>query len=87
MKVETFDIGNEVICDWCGEDYTLRNECGGLLFQSKACCPVCVPKIEALAVKYNEQEFIRGRCPEDMPFNKWCLSLRNENNTVTVRTF
>ncbi len=76
MKSETtYDLGNKVYCDFCGVDWTDKKECGGMLFQSKAACPDCTPRIKKSAIKYNEERFIRKQCPEDMAFSDW---VRNE---------
>jgi hypothetical protein len=60
-----------VFCDLCGNDMTFSKEVGGILFQSKACCPSCAPNMEASAKKYGEEKFIRGRCPPDKSFANW----------------
>lgn len=77
---------NEVFCDFCDTDFTNRDDKGGLLFQSKAICPICAPKTEADAKKYNEERFIRGRCPPDMEFRSWVIVvLRNlQPGTVSI---
>lgn len=83
---ESFDFGNQVVCDICDADFTGSDEVGGILFGGKACCPQCAPRIEALAIKYNEQEHIKARCPEGMAFYEWALSLRGGNNEVKIYT-
>ena len=70
-QVFTIDIGERVICDLCGEEWTERPESGGIAFCSKACCPTCAPKVETDAVADNETRFIRGRCPADLSFADW----------------
>ena len=81
------DIGDSVICDWCGEDYTESDAQGGLLFGSKACCPECAPRVEASAKRFNEDYDIRGRCPDGMTFKDWVLQLRGGENTIKVYTW
>lgn len=78
------DIGDHVECDWCGTDFTNSTETGGLLFQSKATCSHCMPRIEESAKMYGEQQFIRARCPEGMTFKAWVLGLRGGNNMLTI---
>lgn len=86
--VEIMDIGDQVICDICNEDYTHNNiDQGGILFGSKAVCPKCTPKLEDSAKKYNEEDYITDRCPARMTFREWCLQLRNGNNLVSVYTW
>ena len=86
MAIEIIDIGNQVICDWCGTDCTQSDEIGGLLFGSKACCPACVRKVEQAADHYGEQRFIKDRCPPGMMFREWVLKLRDGDNTVRIIT-
>lgn len=78
------DIGETVICDMCGADWTNRTEHGGILFVSKACCPECAPKIEKEAVRYGETHLIRKRCPETIEFRKWVLFLRAGVDEIRV---
>lgn len=87
MRETVEDIGETVICDFCGKDYTNRTDSGGLLLQSKAACPVCAPGIKASAIKYHEEHYIRGYCPEGTSFRDWVLSLRNGDNTIREITF
>lgn len=71
MEVIKIDVGNRVICDFCNDEFTDRPDAGGLLFQTKAACPACAPRVEEGAKKYGEEHFIRGRCPEGKPFAQW----------------
>lgn len=84
MKTIHINIGDEVICDWCSDDFTDSDAKGGFLFQSKATCPTCAPGIEASAKKYGEERFIRERCPDGMTFKEFVLRLRSGNNSITV---
>jgi len=86
MKEEIFDIGDTVICDTCGEDYTNSDESGGILFGSKGVCPKCAPSLEADAKKYHEEEWIKARCPDGMSFKDWCLKLRGGDNRIIFRS-
>lgn len=88
MKViETIDIGEDVMCDWCGDDYTNSEESGGITFGSKACCPACEGKVEASAINYGETHLLGERCPEGMSFKNWVLKLRGGDNTIRIVTF
>lgn len=64
-----------VLCDFCGKDWTDKPVTGGLLFQSKAVCPECAPKLEAdIESRYpDEAVFIRARCPEYRSFSAWVI--------------
>lgn len=89
MKHETTILGDIVICDLCGKDYTNSNEKGGITFGSKACCPDCTPGILKSAKKYNEESYIKSRCPKDKSFAQWVREdLRNgEPGSMTITTF
>jgi len=76
MRVYTIDPGNYVFCDWCGEDFTERDDSGGFLFGSKAVCPLCAPKVRALADSYDEGHLIRAVCPKEVSFADWVRGLR-----------
>jgi hypothetical protein len=41
MECWQVDIGNTVVCDFCGKDYTHSREKGGLIMGSYAVCPRC----------------------------------------------
>jgi hypothetical protein len=84
--IERIDFGNRVLCDLCTTDYTDRTETGGLLLQSRAVCPECVPGVLRDAILYNEQRFIRARCPEGMEFRAWVLGLRGGDNEMRIYT-
>lgn len=86
MTQETIILGKSVYCDLCGDDFTRSDAQGGLLFQSKACCPTCAAEIEKSAKQFGETHLIRGRCPDGMTFRDWCLSLRGGNNTITIHS-
>lgn len=77
-------VGGNVWCDWCDADWTARTESGGLLFQSKATCPDCVPRIEASARGYGEERFIRARCPEGMSFADWVRGMRGPGAAIKI---
>lgn len=82
-----FDIGEIVICDLCGDDYTFSDAKGGILFGSKACCPNCTPKIERDARHYGELHFIANRAKPDETFKAFVLRMRGGNNKVTVESW
>lgn len=65
------DVGDLVICDLCNKDWTHSKVSGGLLFMSKGVCPDCAPEFEKNVIKFNEQEYIRGRCPANMSHADW----------------
>lgn len=83
---QVIDVGDSVCCDYCGDEYIGKPDQGGLLFQSKAVCPQCAPKLEADAKLYGEESFIRARCPAGMSFHAWVMSLRGGDNTIKVYT-
>lgn len=85
-NVKIIDIGESVVCDWCGDDWTNKDESGGLLFGSKACCPRCEPKVRKLAIRYGEEKYIKNECPKGMSFKQWVLRLRGGDNTIKIFT-
>lgn len=84
--IRVIDIGNSVVCDGCGNDYTESDESGGILFGSSAYCPGCAPGIEESARKYSEEENIGAVCPPGVSFREWVLAIRDGNNTITIST-
>ncbi len=81
---EIYDVGESVICDFCGKDFSGSDAKGGLIFQSKAACPECTPRIKSNAIGYGESKFIRAECPDQMSFKDFVIGYRNGNNTVRV---
>lgn len=65
------DVGDDVICDICGEDWTNRPESGGFLLLSKGVCPDCAPRLMESVKKYHEEWSIKGECPPDMSHANW----------------
>lgn len=82
--VERYDIGNAVICDLCGTDYTNSLAVGGFLFCSTGVCPACVPRFEAKIIKHNEQRYIKARAQQFETFKDFSLRMREGNNKVTI---
>ncbi len=76
FKVFKIEPGNIVLCDLCNEDWTNSEVSGGFLFQSKAVCPDCSKEFLGSIKQHNEEQFIRGRCPEDSSFANWIRSMR-----------
>ena len=71
MKILTIEPGTYVCCDMCSRDFTNSDETGGILFESKGVGPCCSARIEKSALKYNEAQHIRARCPINMSFAHW----------------
>lgn len=86
LHITIEDVGNSVICDFCGEDWTGRPETGGFLFQSKAVCPDCAKRMLPNIKQYNEEHFIRARCPEGASFYNWVLSLTKGPRVIKTIT-
>ncbi len=84
MKTVEFDIGNLVICDLCDKDYTLSDELGGFLFESKGVCPECAPRFLAGIKKHGEEKFIRASAQPWEPFRTFILRMRDGNNKVRI---
>lgn len=84
--VQTLDVGNQVLCDFCNVDYTDSDEIGGVLLGSKAACPKCEPGIRQGAREHNEEHLL-VYAPEGMMFRVWVLQLRGGDNTIRVVTW
>lgn len=84
--IEKIDVGDSVICDVCGQDYTDSNESGGLLFGSNAYCPKCAGEGLSKIRGYGEEKYIKGYCPKGVSFKDWVLSLRGGDNTIKILT-
>ena len=46
MFVIKVDVGDDVICDICNDDYSESEEVGGTLVGSYALCPKCSEKLK-----------------------------------------
>jgi hypothetical protein len=79
-----FDIGDTVICDFCGKDYTDSDAVGGMLFSSNGVCPDCIPGFEGKVKKYHEEQYIRARAKPDETFKHFVLRIRGGNNKVII---
>ena len=86
MAIENIDIGNVVMCDLCGKDFTLDTSGGGYLFGTKGVGPCCAETLMKDIIKYEEQHLIRGVCPGGVSFRDWVVGLRGGNNTITILT-
>lgn len=82
--IEIREVGEQVVCDACGDDYSDSDESGGFLFGSYAYCPKCArERIESIR-RYGEEKFIISHCPEGMSYREWVLALREGDNTVKI---
>lgn len=75
---QPIDIGRIVVCDFCDEDHTDTPISGGVIFGSKAVCPVCVPRVQG------EPQYIKARCPAGQSFGDFVRAYRGPNNAITV---
>ena len=72
FEVINIDIGDRVVCDICGGEWTNRPESGGIYgFGTKAICPDCTPSYIESAKRHNEERYIKARCPEGKSFADW----------------
>lgn len=82
---ELVDIGDMVVCDFCNEDYTNNHVAtGGLIFQSKAVCPGCSPRLLDDVERYHEQRYIRAHCQQGQTFADFVREYRGNNNSIKV---
>lgn len=82
MKRQVIHLGRKVICDMCGKDWTDSPDIGGMLFDSKACCPECSKEMEISVKRHKEERFIKGRCPDDMSFADWVRDVLREDRPL-----
>ncbi len=82
--LEVIEIGEKIYCDLCNKDFSESDRSGGLLYGSKAVCPDCQGRMEEGAKKYNEESYIKARCPENMSFRDFVLKIRNGDNTIKI---
>lgn len=69
MKTITINPGNRILCDLCNKDWTDSKQTGGFLFESKAVCPDCEPKLLEMIME-NEEGHL-AKCPKNMAFADW----------------
>jgi predicted RNA-binding Zn-ribbon protein involved in translation (DUF1610 family) len=84
--IDVTDVGSNVVCDACGEDYTNREDLGGFLFGSYAYCPKCAKESISRIREYGEEKYIKASCPPNMQFREFVLKLRGGDNTIKVMT-
>lgn len=77
-------LGESVVCDMCGDDYTKSAQPGGFIFGSKAVCPKCEPSVMADVVKYGEQQYIRATCPPNTSFADFVRKFRGPDAKVEI---
>lgn len=87
--VTVIEMGDDVFCDFCGDDYTHSDAVGGIQFGSKAACPKCAPEIEASASKYGESSYIKNRAEKGQLFRDFVIqTLRGgEHGKITITSF
>ncbi len=77
-------IGNTVICDICDKDYTDLSDSGGFIFTSSAYCPDCADKGLKTIKSYNEEQFIKATCPENVSFADFVNQYRGNGNYIQI---
>lgn len=76
--IEEIFIGDEVVCDFCNDDYTDSEDRGGFLIGSYAVCPKCAEKYRA------DYPVVDERCRDDETFKQFVMRIRNGNNSIFV---
>lgn len=87
MDVIEYDLGDKVICDTCGTDFTLRTDAGGFIFESKGICPDCAPRFLKTVKLYEEEHFIKCMALPTVPFRDFILWYRGDNNKVRITSW
>jgi hypothetical protein len=72
------NIGDSVVCDYCNDDYTNSDKCGGGIVGSDAVCPECIRTVCS-----NGQELDMA-CPEGMTFKEFVLRYRDGNDYIVI---
>ena len=86
-KIEEHNIGRQVLCDSCNEDYTDRPDSGGIIFGSNGYCPVCTARTMPDIIRYSEQCHIKATCPPDMSFADFVRDYRGGDGKIQIFTF
>lgn len=85
-NIQIQEIGTQVNCDVCNEEYDHKPESGGFLFGSYAYCPKCAKEYLPSIQKDGEEHMITARCPDNLSFFKWVMKLRGGDNTIKIIT-
>ena len=78
FKVINIDPDDEVVCDLCNKSWKDDITEGGYVFSSKAVCPDCVDDFLIGVKKYNEEKYIKAKCPEGISFYNFILQYRKD---------
>lgn len=83
---ETIDMGDRVLCDWCGREYTDSDAIGGFVFESKATGPECCAKRLKVSIKvYGEQHLVRATALDGETFAAFVRRIRgDQSNEIRV---
>lgn len=80
-------IGNVVLCDFCGDDYTNSTETGGFISDNWAACPKCHKGMLNQIKKCNEEHLIEAYCPANMSFAEFVINYRGKDAKIIVDSF
>ena len=78
------DMGNRVICDICGQEWTNRTEVGGFVLGSKAYCPDCSERILPNIMRHGEEDQIKAFCPPGKSFADFIRHFRGGPASITI---
>ena len=81
---EPVPVGDFVICDVCGRDYTGAPNSGGFIFGSNAYCPLCAARALPSIRVHGEQRYIRASCAPDQSFADFVRAYRGAHATIRV---
>lgn len=84
MSIKEFDVGDTVICDLCGGNFTKSDRQGGIIFMSKGVCPDCTPHFLESVYSAGEETHIKAQCPTSMSFKDFILKVRGGNNKIRI---
>lgn len=78
------EVGALVVCDFCCLDFTKSDERGGVIFESKAICPRCTPRLLASVERNGEERFVRATCPAGQTFADFVREYRGADSTIHI---
>lgn len=80
-------IGSLVVCDICDKDWTDETTPGGFIFSSKAYCPECAERGMKSIIRYQEERYIKAKCPEGISFADFVRQYREEDAFISITKF
>jgi hypothetical protein len=74
---EIVDLQGYVVCDLCGDDYSMSDEAGGIIIETYSICPRCTPRAQDGARRFGRPEPVRARAMPGEPFRAFVERMRD----------